>query len=421
MSSSQKSPAQRPDDEDEHFMWNIPESQTAGDLGDLVDQIKDYQFTHGAMIKLARTNEGPTVLSRPIGVSVYPTPFPRARFQEAIDLQQAFNKLYAGIAEDPEWLEETLRHLIDTDSFTRSLWDIHKDASRYQAETISLEHQPITLGIFRSDYMLHQPNEASSSSYSSSSTVSPSFRTAQLKQVDFNTFSATGGCHATTAAQMHAHLSLYNSNNNNAHTLPATNRTAPALIAALAAAHAAYGPSKSGHPLAILVLVRSAPTADICDERPLEYGLWSRSPPIECHRLPFGTPVLHRTTLGPGGALLYRIPGRSGSTREVSVAYFRAGAEASEYGDDGVAARFFVERSCAVKVPSVLAQLATWRAVQRRLAGEGGAVERFLGARADGLARAVRRCFAPMYTLDAKSEEGLRARGLVAEKEGAGG
>ncbi|KAF4311981.1 putative rhamnogalacturonate lyase protein [Botryosphaeria dothidea] len=406
MGSSQKAPAERSngDDDDEHYTWNIPESQRAGDLGDLVEQIKDYQFTHGSMIKLVRTTEGPTVLSRPIGVSVYPTPFPRARFDEAISLQKAFNKLYAGISEDPEWLEQALRHLIATDPFTRSLWDIHKEATRdRRAETIALDDQPITLGLFRSDYMLH------------SSPSPSSLQAAHLKQVEFNTIACAGGCHATTTASMHAHLALYN---NAPSSLPA-NATTAALAAALASAHAAYGPSQSGHPLAILTLVQPHNT-NTCDERPLEYALWSRTPPIACHRLHFGAPVLHRTTLGPRGALLLKLPGRG--VREISVVYFRAGYEAREYAADadadGVAARFFVERSRAVKCPSVLAQLATWKAVQRAL-GEQGAVERFLGR--GGEADAVRRTFAPMYRLDGETEEGLRARGLVGERASAGG
>ncbi|EOD52565.1 putative rhamnogalacturonate lyase protein [Neofusicoccum parvum UCRNP2] len=397
---SQKTMPERPGgQDDEHYTWSVPESRTAGDLGDLVEQIKDYQLTHGSMIKLVRTSEGPTVLSRPIGVSVRPTIFPRERFEEAINLQKAYNQLYAGIAEDPEWLEQALGSLIATDPFTRSLWDIHKEAGGpWRAETVSLDHQPVTLGIFRSDYMLHLPGESPEPSGSASC-----FDEARLKQVEFNTFSVAGGAHGTTVARMHQHLHRYNGQDPSTR-LP-RNPATQSIVDGLAGAHAAYGASKTGSPLAILFIAQPN-NINVCDERPLEYGLWERDPPIEAHRLEFGTPVLFRTTLGRDGALLYKIPGRR--ALEISVVYFRAGYEADEYDADGVAARFFLEKSRAVKCPSVLAHLATFKKVQQALVAPG-AVERFLPPRE---AAAVRKTFAPLYTLDG-SEEGLRARGLA--------
>ena len=42
-------------------------------------------------------------------ITLFPSPFPRACFKEALELQTAYNELYALIAGDEEWLEEIVR------------------------------------------------------------------------------------------------------------------------------------------------------------------------------------------------------------------------------------------------------------------------------------------------------------------------
>ena len=66
----------------------------------LIADIKDWQLTHGSLLKLVQTDEENTVLAHPVGVSVFPTVFPRHLFQEALGLQRVYNKLYTAVAED---------------------------------------------------------------------------------------------------------------------------------------------------------------------------------------------------------------------------------------------------------------------------------------------------------------------------------
>jgi glutathione synthase len=96
---------------------------------------------------------------------------------------------------------------------------------------------------------------------------------------------------------------------------------------------------------------------------------------------------------------------------EVSVVYFRAGFEAHEYEDMGHLARFQLERSRAIKCPSVLSHLTTLKKVQQALAMPG-ALDRFLSP---DEASAISRTFVPLYPLD-KSPLGKKARNIALDE-----
>lgn len=145
----------------------------------LTTEIRDYQITHGSLLKLVRFEEETTVPARPVSVSLYPTAFPGQLFEDALALQQSFNELYIRASNDPSWLEGVLQNLLKFDDLVHGLWHVFKRVPR--------NTQNIVCGIFRSDYMVH--NDTSS-----------------LKQVEMNTFSVAGGCHAERVASMHRHV-----------------------------------------------------------------------------------------------------------------------------------------------------------------------------------------------------------------------
>ncbi|OCK82513.1 glutathione synthetase [Lepidopterella palustris CBS 459.81] len=388
-------------------------------LSELQSEIQDWQLTHGSLIKVFIGDDDGTILARPIGVSMFPTLFPKSNFEQALQIQESYNELYAAIAEDEVWLSNVLSDLIESDPFARALWKIHQRTKREGACL-----QPLTLGIFRSDYMLHCPpdsrelhaDDTTSPSVEHSSSSSP----LEIKQVEINTFSCAGGTHGNIATNMHHHLNripVYQTPASSQHpsypthpvtlsSLPSTN-TIASLVSSLAAAHTAYGPPEiSVRSTAILMIVQPN-NINICDERPIEYGLWSRDPPVPCYRAKFPLDILTHTEISPSGALLYYPPNGVGKF-EISVAYMRAGYDAEEHDIRGIEARVMIEGSHAIKCPSVLAQLATFKKVQQALSMPG-AVERFLPPLK---AERVRATFAPMYALD-ESELGLRGRELA--------
>ncbi|KAF2814728.1 glutathione synthase [Mytilinidion resinicola] len=371
--------------------------------------IRDWQLTHGSLIKIGNWDDEDNIRARPIGTSIFPTLFPRSRFEEARQLQKDYNELYAAVAEDDTWLAEVLRDMLVSDPFAKALWSVHLKAK--EAGYI----QPLTMGIFRSDYMLHQQPV---------SAIDPSPGLA-IKQVEFNTMSCAGGTHASIVNTMHHHLTatgLYTTpptppNPIHPSALPTTS-TISNLVFALATAHAAYGPPKTALATATAILMPVQPfNINICDERPLEYGLWARAPPIPCHRVDFPTDFLARTTRAETGELLF-YPPHSTQPVEVSVAYMRAGYDAGEHDEEGMEARVRIETSRAIKCPSVLGQLAGFKKVQQALAG-AGVLERFLLSGNKGRVERIRGTFAPMYPLD-ETEVGLWARGQARRIETAG-
>jgi len=136
--------------------------------------------------------------------------------------------------------------------------------------------------------------------------------------------------------------------------------------------------------------------------------LWDREPPIPVFRAIFGEEVLARTSVAPSRELLYHSPDFSNAF-EVAVAYMRAGYDAEEYTSASCAARFRIEQSRAIKCPSILCHLATFKKVQQALA-EPGALNRFL---TPDDAQLVAETFAPMFPLDDTSKAGKEGRALA--------
>lgn len=156
----------------------------------LVENVTDWQYQHGSLLKYPPKSGN--VGSRPIGATLFPSNFPRRCYDEARALQPTFNKLYAAIAEDGEWLHEALRALIQSpNSMARILWEIH---------TAILEEgyvQDLSLGVFRSDYMLHQTRTTTATGEETGTA------SLDIKQVEFNTYSAAGGAHGNRISEMH--------------------------------------------------------------------------------------------------------------------------------------------------------------------------------------------------------------------------
>ena len=361
----------------------------------LVDELKDYQITQGSLLKVVYHETEHSVPSVPVGVAVFPSPFPRRCFDEACSIQLAYNRLYVAIAEDDEWLESVLRDLIKHDRLVSALWGIHKKVKQ------DVELPRLSLGIFRSDYMLHSLSPSQGHEIDGLS----------IKQVEMNTFSVAGGTHGNIVANMHRHL--YNAEAYSTigkapvpgmqwpvqPTMP-SNTTISSIVSSLQRAHAEYLRIYSPTSKCCILMIVQPLNGNICDERPIQYALSDTGIPM--FRVTHGSHVLDRTRLGDDQdrALIYSYTsatlGTAAIEYEVSVVYHRAGYDPKEYDDTGVESRLRLERSRAVKCPSVLSHLSTLKKVQQALT-VSGAVERFVSAED---AVTVRKTFMPIYALD---------------------
>jgi glutathione synthase len=72
----------------------------------LVGHLKDWSIVHGLAVRPSPrlVNDAKGVLATTAPVTLFPSPFPRHCFEEAISVQLAYNELYSGISRDERWL-----------------------------------------------------------------------------------------------------------------------------------------------------------------------------------------------------------------------------------------------------------------------------------------------------------------------------
>lgn len=172
-----------------------PPSMTPEQEEALLQHSVDWALSHSLVLRpvprAADTSSAPS--SSPFNTSVMhapfallPTPFPRAAFKKAVSLQCAYNDLYANIASSPDFLHQILAPVAAVDPFQAQLYEIYKSTMRTDAA--HKPQQQTTLGLFRSDYLLHQEDGLP-------------------KQVEFNTVSSSFGALSTRVSEMHREAS----------------------------------------------------------------------------------------------------------------------------------------------------------------------------------------------------------------------
>ena len=156
---------------------------------------------------------------------------------------------------------------------------------------------------------------------------------------------------------------------------------------------------------------------NVFDQRHLEYRLLT-SHHIPTFRLPFSS-ILSLTSIPPSNSrrpLLYHPPHCPSTTYEVSTLYFRAGYAPTDYSSlDSWSARLHLERSAAIKCPSILTHLAGSKKIQQVLATPSSPhLSRFLPDPV--IAERVRNTFAAIYPLD-DSPAGREAQAFALDPE----
>ncbi|KAB8237647.1 glutathione synthase [Aspergillus alliaceus] len=362
----------------------------------LVATIKDWATQNGLLVRPAPTLvpkeiDPSGVLATNAPVTLFPSPFPKTCFEEAKALQTVYNRLYAAITCNEEWIGKIMEDLIDVDDFISHLWKVHLSVKKEgYAQTLSL-------GLYRSDYMVNAP---------------PHSTTPSLKQVEFNTISSSFGGLSSLVTSLHTELlnsppgcpiaypshPLFNSN------VPPENTAVETLSAGLAAAHNAYGPSKATPtlPTCVLFLVQEN-ERNTFDQLALFRQL------TKVHKIPvfrlISSEILDHTSIpnsNPSRPLIYSPPHSPDTQFEVTTAYLRCFYAPSDYKSErDWEARTHVERSAAIKCPTVLNQLSGCKVVQQVLAETTGPdhLASFLSDTDPATVARIRATFAPQYDL----------------------
>ena len=242
------------------------------------------------------------------------------------------------------------------DDFVANLWRVHQ---RVKEEGYVHE---LSLGLFRSDYMVHEDESG-----------------LQVKQVEFNTIASSFGGLATQTSLLHRFLAAteYPRLQARVKDLDVPKSDSATLLArGIATAFEKYDTTLSRgaeRPRCVLFIVQDG-ERNIFDQRHLEYNLSGQDPPIPVYRLPFSEILQHtRIAEGPRRELIYTLPWSREWAKpteyEVAVVYYRSGYGPGDYpSPESWEARYHVERSAAIKCPTILTQLAGMKKVQQVLA-----------------------------------------------------
>ncbi|KAF8984646.1 hypothetical protein BGZ46_007352 [Entomortierella lignicola] len=362
-------------------MYNLASTLNENQLQILKDAALDFALSHGLVVRppvQANDSNSAVIPSGVINapVSLFPTPFPVNAFNDAVKIQPLYNQLVHDISQDDEFLREIMESLSVVDDFVKRLYDLYLTVKK---EGIA---QPASLGIHRSDYIIHL-NQGQD------------FSEAKIKQVELNTISVSFGSLSSLTGDLHRYLLAttgYFTDKIDPSALPYS-ESISSVASGIASAHQLYG-SKT----AKAMMVVQPGERNAFDQRWIEYNL------LKNHGV-----VLIRKTLAEiaeYGRLDPKTKALYIGEQEISVAYYRSAYATTDYPTekewDG---RLLAERSLAIKCPTIAYQLVGAKKVQQVLAAPGQ-LERFVKD-PEAVAQ-LRASFTGLYPLD-NSPEGLAA------------
>ncbi|CAG8630882.1 6228_t:CDS:10, partial [Paraglomus occultum] len=314
-------------------------------------------------------------------VALFPSLIPREAFEQAVNLQPIFNKLYHNMSLDDAFINSIIREVSKVDDFIKRLYDIYLKTKD--------NVQPIVFCIHRSDYLLHMDE----------GDVKP-----KILQVEFNTIAASFSSLSAQTGKLHKYLMEFTGYFDadarlNAESLP-ENASWTSLPKGIAKAHELYGSSK-----AVVMMVVQPGERNAFDQRWIEYNL------LQNHKV-----HLIRKTLAEVSEQASVDPTTGSLTiagNEISVVYYRAGYSPDDYPTEQQwQARLLIEKSKAIKCPTVAYQLVGTKKAQQEIA-KPGMIQRYISDPIQ--VKKLYASFAELYPLDA-TPEGEAATKLALEK-----
>jgi len=351
---------------------------------ELVKDARDFALLHGAGMRYKDSYCVNTLSMAPF--FLFPTPFPKRDFEKVYQLQPLINKLMYKVANNHAFLDKCLKNTVKVDDFTRKLWELY---TTVREEGIA---QPVCLALLRSDVMLTQCGRGCSVC------VVPPY--VMNQQVEINTIASGFGHMGPVSAKIQKYVLNRMGRNDLIKQLP-PNNALEGLCSGMIAAWDHYD-----SPKATLLFVVEDVTYNICDQRFHEYEIMRQRPEITVLRR--SLTEIHNTARLDDHKRLWL------DDKEVAVVYYRSGYDPSLYhGEKEWAARLTVERSTAIKCPSVAYHLAGTKKVQQELAAKGALLQ-FLP---EEEAKRVAEIFTGLYSLDMGPEGDATVKMAVEDPE----
>lgn len=332
-----------------------------------------YALTHGIIISKDRNTFGVNISHAPF--TYLPSPVNSQCFQKAIDVTPALNRLIHAISQDRQYLQDVLAETAQADpDFTGRLYRLF----------LSVKPTDIQLAIARFDYFIQNVDDIPS-----------------LRMVEMNCISASFAGLGSQISALHRHIGT-----NPAcgitidpNSLPA-NDSLTRLCEGISITHQLFA-SRYEPPLPCVVLMIVQPgELNSFDQYMIQSSLWTSSN-ITVVRSSLAS-LSTQCKLDESGFLRINPVGIALDEAIVSVVYFRAGYTPNDYPSEKEwSGRELLERSNAVKCPSVAMQLVGTKKIQQVL-DLPGHVERFISDETE--AKAIRSTFTKQYSLSANED-----------------
>uniref|UniRef100_A0A914HXD3 Glutathione synthetase n=1 Tax=Globodera rostochiensis TaxID=31243 RepID=A0A914HXD3_GLORO len=309
-----------------------------------------------------------------IPFTLFPSPYPRQIFLQALDVQTGLQKLYFRVSCDYAFLAEQFKDVIKTNDLMRRMAEIMHEIQREG------QKQAYTLFLARSDYMVgvQLDKETGQKKYG-------------LKQVEMNIGSVVGSAFGPRTAELHRQmLQKVGMDASNLPESRAFNTLAEGLY---------LGWQKFGDPDAVVVFAVLQGSVHRFDERAIEYELQRISEgKVNIVRMS-SKEAYHKLRLDEDFKLRLSADGRV-----VALVYSRSGP-LPEWTDEEWHARRTIERSTAIKTSTMFSALSSSKKVQQVLA-KPGMIERFLPDPEDKeIIAEIRKTFAGLWGLEKDDDE----------------
>lgn len=328
-------------------------------LKESVDKAKDWALMHGISVRSRKNFNKDQVQVLP--VTLLPSSFPRKPFLTVKNVQTLLNELIHKVAHDKEFLTSSLKSTVQADPFTAKLFHIYETVYKKGFS------QSISLGLLRSDYLLHDDG-------------------CKIKQVEINTVATSFAALATVTSEYHKYILGELGYRKKACEQIPENNALTGFCKGLIFAWELYN-----NPEAIILFIVEDVTYNISDQRLHEFEIRQLCPKIKIIRRSLTSLALEGVKLGPNKELIV-------SNMVVAVVYYRSGYELEAYPTEKEwEIRMLIECSCAIKCPSVQYHLAGTKKVQQSLA-QPSVLKKFL--KDDASVAKVQEIFTGLYTLD---------------------
>ncbi|XP_014278447.1 glutathione synthetase isoform X2 [Halyomorpha halys] len=343
---------------------NKVEGFDENELASFVSKVKDWALMHGIGMRSKNNFDESSLVVAPF--TLLPSPITKDCFERAIRAQKLLNKLLHRLAYDSEFLDYALASVLEHDEFTRKLYEIYTEIRKTEPV------QRVSLVVVRNDLM---------------------FVNNGIKQVEMNTIASGFGHLGPSSNKLHRYVVKQLRMDKHLNHIP-VNIALSKLCEGLIEAWRHYNVES-----AVILFVVEEVTFNICDQRFMEFETERLNSNVRVIRRSFNQ-LLEQAKLGENMELYV-------DKHEVAVVYFRWGYDPTHFSDETWSLRLMMEKSKAIKCPSIQYHLVGAKKVQQVLCYPG-ILEKYISDKEE--ANMIRDLFVDIYPLDEspEGEEGYK-------------